>query len=188
MERSIGLISSVRNPKSFYGGSDTETIYKALRRNSVMLKTQGKAVTARDLEELAMYASNCVKKVKVFSGRNIDGESERGVVTLVVLKKRDAEFSRIRSDMRKYLLPRLPGIITSSDSLCITEPTFIRIDIKAELAADTLSGIFELKRSVDRCLKECIDSYSGGEDSREWMLGKLPSEHQLRLSRFGRQS
>ena len=180
MERSIGLISSVSNPKHFYGGSDTETIYKALRRNSVMLKTQGKAVTARDLEELAMYASNCVKKVRVFSGRNIEGESERGTVTLVVLKKKDAQFSRIRSEMKKYLLPRLPGIITSSDSLCITEPSFIRMDIKAELAADTLSGIFELKRSVERSLRECLDSYSGGEDSGEWMLGKLPNEHQLR--------
>lgn len=180
MERSIGLISSVRNPKHFYGGSDTETVYQALERNAIMLKTQGRAITARDLEALAVYSSNCIEKVKVFSGRNMKGETEHGVVTLVVLKKKDAEFSRIRSDMKKYLLPRLPGLIASSDGLYITEPTFIRMDIKAELAADTINGIFDLKRKVEQCLRECIASYSGRSGSLSWMLGRIPSEHQLR--------
>lgn len=180
MERSIGLVSAVTNPKRFYGGSDRETVYEALHRNSVMLRTQGRVITAHDLEELSMLGSRSIEKVKVFSGRNIMGAPERGVVTLVVLRSDESEFSRIRDDLKSFLLPRIAGALASSDGLYITEPTFIRIDIKAELACDSLNGIFELKRSVDRCLKDCINSYSGKKGSKEWELNRMPNEHQIR--------
>ena len=180
MERSIGLVSTVINPKHFYGGCDTETVFDALDRNAVMLKTQGKAVTASDVEDLARLASRSVVKVKAFGGRNMAGEIERGAVTLVVLKSPHAEFSRIREDLLSYLSPRIAGSIASSGSLYITEPTFIRMNIKLELAADSLNGLFELKRSIEACLRESIKSYSAPEGTHDWSLGRLPKEHQLR--------
>lgn len=180
MERSIGFVSSVTNPKRFYGGCDRETVYDALERSAVMLRTQGRVITARDLEELSFFASRSIEKVKVFSGRNITGAPEQGVVTLVVLRSPETEFSRVRNELNEFLLPRIAGSLVSSDGLYITEPEFIRIDIKAELVSDSLTGIFELKRSVDRCLRECIDSYSEKKGSREWELNRIPNEHQIR--------
>ena len=180
MERSIGLVSSVNNPRSFYGGQDTETVYEALERNAVMLRTQGRVVTASDLEELSRCASGCIEKVRAFGGKNITGESERGAVTLVVLKTPEAEFSYVRDQLKSYLAPRMAGSIISSDQLYITQPTFIRINIKAELASESLNGIFELRRRIDSCLRECIDSYRGAKGSSDWMLGRMPDVHQIR--------
>ena len=180
MERSIGLVSTVTNPKRFYGGRDTENVYDALERSAIMLKTQGKAITASDMEELARFACRSVEKVKAFGGRNMAGESERGAVTLVVLKTPHAEFSRIRDDLRAYLLPRIAGSIASADALYITEPVIVRMDVKLEFAADTLSGLFELKKSIETSLRDCIHSYSSGKSSGDWSLGRLPKEHQLR--------
>ena len=182
MERSIGLVSTVTNPKHFYGGCDTETIYEAVKRSAVMFKTQGKAVTASDLENLARYASRNVENVKAFGGRNMAGEPERGVVTLVVLKSHHSEFSRIREELRSYLLPRIAGSIACKDALQITEPTFVYLNIKLELAADGLNGLFELKRSVENCLRDSIRAYSSSSDSRGWALGRLPKEHRIRTT------
>ena len=180
MERSIGLVSSVTNPKHFFGGRDTENVYQALRRNAVMLRTQGRAVTARDLEDLALCSSRSVEKVRAFGGRSITGGSERGAVTLVVLKDPRASFSRVRDELMQKLLPRIAGSIASADSLYITEPVFIRLNIKTELAADSMNGIFTLKRSVEKCINDCILSYAGKKGTNEWQLGRMPGEHQIR--------
>ncbi len=180
MERSIGLISSVTNPKNFYGGCDTENVYKALERNAVMFRTQGKVVTAHDLKELALCASRSIRGVRVYSGMNMAGENENGAVTLVVLKASGSRFSHVRSRLREYLLPRIVGSVAAADSLYITEPTFVVMNIKTELAAASIDGIFNLKRRVTECIRKCIDSYNGNDGSDEWLPGRLPNEHQIR--------
>ncbi len=180
MERSIGLVSAVSNPKSFYGGSDTETVFEALKRSSVMLRTQGRAITSRDFEELALCSSNCIEKVRCFSGRSLTGSVERGAVTLVVLKSPDCDFSILRNEIKSYMLPRMSGALSNEDSFFVTEPSFIRMNIKTELVARSLDSIFELKRTVDRCIREHISSYSGTKGNNEWMLGRIPNEHQIR--------
>ena len=180
MERSIGFVTSVTNPKQFYGGCDTQTVFEALKHSSVMLSTQGKAVTVRDFEELAFAASRSVGKVRCFKGRNISGEPEHGAVTLVVLKDRDCDFSTLRRKLTEYMLPRMAGLLASSGKFYVTEPTFVSMNIKAELAAGGLEGIFELKRKAEQCIRECIESYSGREGSRSWMLGRIPNEQQIR--------
>lgn len=180
MERSIGLVSGVTNPKSFYGGCDTETVFEALKRSSVMLRTQGRAITARDFEELALCSSSCIEKVRCFSGRNLTGNPERGAVTLVVLKSPNCDFSRLKNEIRNYMLPRMSGALAGENAFFVTEPTFIRMNIKTELVARSLDGIFELKRTVDKCITEHIASYSGSKGNNEWMLGRIPNEHQIR--------
>ena len=180
MERSIGLVSEVSNPKSFYGGCDTETVFEALKRSSVMLRTQGRAITVRDFEELALCSSSCIEKVRCFSGRSITGGIERGAVTLVVLKSPNCDFSKLRNEIKSYMLPRMSGALSREDSFFVTEPSFIRMNIKAELVAKSLDGIFDLKRTIDRCIREHIASYSGPKGNNEWMLGRIPNEQQIR--------
>ena len=180
MERSIGFVSSVTNPKRFYGGCDTQTVYEALQHSAVMLSTQGKAVTVRDFEELAFAASRSIGKVRCFKGRNLRGEPERGAVTLVVLKDGDCDFCTLRRKLADYMLPRIAGILASSGKFYITEPSFVKMNIKTELAATGLEGIFELKRRAEQCIRECIESYAGREGSNSWLLGRIPNEQQIR--------
>ncbi|MBR5089298.1 MAG: baseplate J/gp47 family protein [Ruminiclostridium sp.] len=180
LERSYGFVSGVTNHKRFYGGCDTETVAEAMKRSAVMIRTQGKAVTARDLETLTFNASRSIKKLRCVSGRNAFGAKERGAVTLVVLKKEHSEFSRIVRDIRQYLSGRLPGNIVSDDSLYITEPTFVRINVRAEIKTKELNGIFELKKSVEKCLADYFASFSGTDGDNVWRLGMVPNEQQIR--------
>lgn len=180
LERSYGFVSRVDNPKRFYGGCDAETVEEAMRRSAVMLRTQGKAVTARDLESITFNASRNIRKLRCVSGRNASGVRERGAVTLVVLKKEHSEFSRIRTDIKDYLRGRLPGNIVSDDSLYVTEPTFVKINVGAEIKTNQLNGIFELKKSIERCLADYFASFAGSDGDNVWRLGMVPNEQQIR--------
>lgn len=180
LERSYGFVSGVDNPKRFYGGCDAETVYEAMRRSSVMLRTQGKAVTVRDLESLTFNASRNIRKLRCVCGRNASGAKESGAVTLVVLKKEHSEFARIRNDIKDYLKDRLPGSIVSADRLYVTEPTSVKINVRAEISTKELNGVFELKKSVEKCLADYFASFSGADGDNVWRLGIIPNEQQIR--------
>ena len=145
-----------------------------------MLRTQGKAITARDLESITFNASRNIRKLRCVTGRNASGLRERGAVTLVVLKKEHSEFSRIRTDIKNYLRDRLPGNIVSGDSLYVTEPTFVKINVGAEIKTDHINGIFELKMSVEKCLEDYFASFAGQDGDNVWRLGMVPNEQQIR--------
>ena len=56
----------------------------------------------------------------------------------------------------------------------------MKMNIKAEIAVDKLENLFEIKRSAEQCIKDCIAAYSGREGSNSWMLGRIPNEQQIR--------
>ena len=180
LERSYGFISGVTNPKRFYGGCDTETVHEAMKRNAVMLRTQGKIVTVRDLETLTFNASRSIRKLRCITENAGSSSHERRKVTLVVLKKDGAEFGRVRDDIKAFLNGRLPGSIADEDSLIVTEPTFVKINVRAEIKTDKQSGIFELKKNVENCLNDYLSSFAGNDGDNVWQLGALPNEQQIR--------
>ena len=180
LERSYGFVSGVTNHSRFYGGCNAETVHEAMKRSAVMLRTQGKAVTVRDLESLTFNASRSIRKVRCLCGRNSYGAAERGAVTLVVLKKENSEFGRIRKDIESYLQGRLPGSIVSGNSLYITEPTFLKVNVRTEIKTKEINGIFELKKSVEKCIADYFASFAGGEGDNIWRLGMIPNEQQIR--------
>ena len=179
LERSYGFISEVTNPKCFYGGCDTETVHEAMKRNAVMLRTQGKIVTVRDLETLTFNASRSIRKLCCVTENSTSSRDGRRV-TLVVLKKDGAEFGRVREEIKEFLEGRLPGSIADENSLVITEPTFVKVNVRADIKTDKQNGIFELKKSVENCLSDYLSSFAGADGDNVWQLGAIPNEQQIR--------
>ena len=179
LERSYGFISGVTNPKCFYGGCDTETVHEAMKRNAVMLRTQGKIVTVRDLETLTFNASRSIRKLCCVTENSTTPHDGRRI-TLVVLKKDGAEFGQVRKEIRSFLKGRLPGSIDSENALVITEPTFVKVNVRTEIKTDKQSGIFELKKNIETCLGDYLSSFAGADGDNIWQLGAIPNEQQIR--------
>lgn len=180
LDRSYGFVSGAVNMRRFYGGSDTETIHEAMRRSAVTLRTQGKAVTIRDLESITFNASRNIRKLRCVSGRNAAGDREHGAVTLVVLKREHSEFGRIKNDILRYLAGRLPGDLGHGRGFYITEPTFIKVNVRAEIKTREINGIFELKKNAEQQLADYFASFSGTDGDNVWRLGMVPNEQQIR--------
>jgi len=179
LERSVGFVTSVTNARRFSGGCDAETLDEAMRRSASLIRTQGKAVTARDYEKLAKVASRSVLGVHCCPGYNLHGERENGAVTLVVLKSPDARFSRIRQDLMDYLTPRTAGGIAMADRLAITEPEFVSVNVRAVIAVQSTGDVWSVKKEVEERLRTLLDGAENGSDLAS-RLGRLPGEQQLR--------
>lgn len=107
----IGFINGVYNPKMLTGGSDSEPLSEALERNAAEVRHQNMAITTRDFEEIARYASRSIKKVKCFSGYNDKEEKQSGAITLVILQKEfhqgRSRFHDLKTEVENYMKEKI---------------------------------------------------------------------------------
>ncbi len=185
LERAVGFVMGVTNPKRFNGGCDTETVDDAMRRSAVMIRTQGKAVTSRDYERLALNAERTIKSVKCFAGYNFEGEREVGAVTLVLIRSDNSDFSRVKKLVYDYMLPRISGGISSSEKLYITEPEFVCVNVRVSVSVNSMNKVFDTKKAIEEKLGQYLDALNGGFDNSGWRIGNLPNEQQIRSCILG---
>ncbi len=184
LNRAIGFVNKVSNPVKLSGGCDVEPLSEAVERSSALLRTQGKAVTARDFEELAKYATRNVSKVKCFAGYDPNSNRQAGSVTLVVLRKdyrtNRTQFAPVRDEIYRYLKDKVCGSLIIQDKLFIIEPKFIELRVRIELSVSDMNKVFAVKKSVQERLDRFLDVVDGNFDGRGWKIGQLPNEIQLR--------
>lgn len=177
MDRSIGYISSVRNPQQLTGGSDPESVQEALARTAAMIRNQNRAVTARDYEELAMCATRSVQKVKCFHGYGEKGELLQGAVTLVILPKQidleQVQFSRLREDVLEYMSRRISVTLINNHKFFVTAPVFVNISLSIELSIRDFNLVFQVKREILKRLEQFIKP-------ENWEIGTIPNIIQIR--------
>lgn len=182
LERSVGFVTGVENPRQFIGGYDTETLDKAMQRYAVRTRTGGRAVTARDLEQLTLCAARNIRRVRCCAGYDQSGKREDGAVTLVVVKDNDADFSEVRNDILKYLTPRMADGIISAEKLYITEPEYVEVAVKASVSVKSVSDIYRVRGIIEDKLSAFLNVSDSGND---WEVGMLPSEQQIRSCILG---
>lgn len=181
LNRAIGFISEVANPEELTGGSDKETLREALNRSAAAVRTQKKAVTLRDYEELAMLASREIQQVKCFSGLDGRGEPMAGAVTLVILPQNDREgqtrFPRIKHDVFRYMRDKISGSLLAERKFLISEPVYVRMQVRVEAAVRDFNQIFRARRGILQALERFFQP-----DGREgqWQIGDLPDNMQIR--------
>lgn len=184
LNRAIGFINQVSNPEKLSGGCDVEPLSEAIERSSAMLRTQGKAITVRDYEELAKYATRNVGMVKCFAGYDESSNKQPGAVTLVVLRNNyrtnRTQFAHVRDEIYRYLKDKINGNLIALNKLFIIEPKFIELRVRIELGISDMNKVFSVKKSVQERLNRFLDVVNGNFDGSGWKIGQLPNEIQLR--------
>ncbi len=184
LDRAIGFINRVSNPAELSGGYDVEPLSEAIERNSAMLRTQGKAVTARDFEKLVKYATRSIEQAKCFAGYDGNGNKRQGAVTLVVLRKdyrtNRTRFAPVREEIYRYLENKVHGNLIALNKLFIIEPKFVELRVRAEIRVSDMNKVFSVKKSVQERLDQFMDVVKGNFDGSGWKIGRLPNEIQIR--------
>ncbi|NLL17603.1 MAG: hypothetical protein GX262_01100 [Clostridia bacterium] len=184
LDRAIGFINQVSNPTELSGGYDVEALSEAIGRSSALLRTQGKAVTARDFEELVKQATRNVEMAKCFAGYDGNGHKKPGAVTLVVLRKdyrtNRTRFASVREEIYKYLEQKVHGNLIALNKLFIIEPKFVELRVRAEIRVSDMNKVFAVKKSVQERLDRFMDVVNGNFDGSGWKIGRLPNEIQIR--------
>lgn len=177
----IGYISQVTNPGAMTGGCDAESVNQAMKRVCASIRNQGRAVCARDYEELAMCAARQLLMAKCFAGFDCEGERMPGAVTLVVLPRQfqqeQVHFAELRERILQYMEERISFSLKGRHRLFVVLPELIEVCLLIEVLAEDYSQVFGIRREMTRRLEEFFQP--AGLREGGWDIGSFPETVQI---------
>lgn len=183
MERTIGFINKVVNHEPMTGGCNEENCDQAIKRNAAFLRHQGKAVTARDFEDIVYSGVRNILQVKCFSGRNENGEKMPGHITLAVLPEGgiggDIHFEYTKENIYQSLMPHIDRRVYDEGRLHIVEPEWILMKVYATIVVKDSMRLYQLKEKITQRINGFIHPVTGNFDGSGWKIGTLPSVLQI---------
>lgn len=184
LKTSVPYISRVVNRRPAVGGALAETIDDLKRRAPLLLRSQGRAVTGRDFEQLARQAAPEIARVHCLTAHD---EGTSGTVRVLVVphvaaddlgqvERRDLNPSpdtveRIRSylDERRIVGTRL-----------VVEPPAYH-GLTLAVTVWVLPGFDRGRVEIDvqKALYRLLDPLHGGPDGTGWPFGHPVQEHEI---------
>jgi len=178
LRTTIPFVDRVVNRLAAGGGSDTETLDRALERGPQMLKHRGRAVTAEDFEWLTREASQAIARVKVLPNFNDQGRFETGWVTVIIVpESQDARpfpSPQLRAQVEQYLRDRAANLVTFPRQVQVTGPTYVAVDVEAELVPTQIELAPQVEATALQRLRQFLHPLTGGYLNRGWEFGRLP--------------
>jgi hypothetical protein len=153
------------------GGVAPESGERVLHFGSAKLRHRGRAVTARDFEDLALERFADVVQAHCY----IRGGSVRLVP---VMRGADPNPSQAqRRELKRVLLAAAPAALAGA--IRIERATVRRFRVELTLRVATLDVAGELARHVKQTLRAYFDTDTGGNGRDGWALGASPSEDDI---------
>jgi hypothetical protein len=158
------------------GGAPPESDERVLRFGFARLRHRDRAVTAADIEDLALQSSPDIVQARAFV--------RRGFIRLVIVmagKNPQPNGSQIR-ELRRLLLASAPASLSAPGALLIEGPTLRTLRIELELRIDRLDFAGDVSAFVKTQVASFFDTVSGGADDDGWAMGLTPNEGDIALA------
>ena len=158
------------------GGAPAETDERVVRFGTARLRHRDRAVTPRDLEDLALQSSPDIVQARCIV--------RRGHVRLViVMRGKDPRPSAAQvRELRRLLIAASPATLAATDALQIRLPRLRKLRVVLELRVGSLDHTGEVSRAVKQRIAALFDTATGGRDREGWALGENPSESDIALA------
>ena len=178
----LNLVSPVESVESVTvadhaaGGASTESDDRVLRFGFARFRHRGSAVTARDIEDLALQSSPDIVQARAVV--------RRGYIRLVVVMRGanpKPTAAEVR-ELRRLLLAAGPVSLSAPGALRIEGPRVRRLRIELTLRVETLDDAGTLTDFVKKRLAQFFDTATGGLDCDGWPLGIRPTEDDVALA------
>lgn len=182
LEKRQGFINKAVIPEAITGGCDRETKAQALKRNAAGFRHRGRAVTAKDFEDIVSSEMRNVLQVRCFPGRDGTGLEKPGQVTLAVLTEdflERTEFHSVKRDIYRCLLPHMDHRLYDEKRLHIVEPEWKPMEIYITVVAKKSARPYQLEEKINREINNFIHPVNGNFDGKGWRIGTLPTALQI---------
>ena len=177
------FVNQITNPIRGYGGSNMETIEKAMKRGSNLLRNRGRMVSIRDYTEEILNYSDGIDKVKCITGKTIHQEEDDKAINFVILLKefrnQTGSFQTISSRMKEKLLKSCELTVLEKN-LYIVEPIFVEISVDIWVETMQTDQGFEIQNTLQECLMNYLNPV-GDEKRPGWEIGVLPQKNQIAM-------
>lgn len=178
LRTTIPRVDGVTNPEPAGGGSDTESVERALERGPQTIKNRGRAVTLEDFEWIAREASRSIARVKVLPNFNDAGDLETNWVTVIIVpnsaEPRPMPSPQLRQRVQNYLQERAANVVVFPGDIQVAGPTYVEVKVEAELFPISIDRAPQVEAEAFRQLGQLLHPLTGGFDGRGWEFGRLP--------------
>ena len=175
------FVQDIYNPKAAFGGSDMETLERALQRGASLFSSRSRFVTEKDYEREILHFSDNIDKVSIVSGVGIDGSFNERMLNIVLLMKDcvsgSESFIRIQSELKRHLLEHCELAINPKE-LLIQEPIFVELNVDIWGSVLKMEDSFEMQNVIINTLNEYLNPISGTKE-KGWNIGVLPRKSQI---------
>ncbi len=192
LKSSVPYVAAVVNPRPAIGGKEQETLEAAKIRARSLLRRNGRAVTARDFEEMAREDASpgdvgralCVHPIRPQTEGEDTDYPPSGTVQVLLVPSLDDNIRvprAIHLRVPEYIKERVKTYLRErcllTTQLIIGEPDYVYLSTEIELVANPDSNPEHVRQAVEERLNHYIHPLTGGPEEQGW-----PSNRALRLS------
>lgn len=175
------FVNQITNPVKGYGGSNMETVEKALKRGSGLLRNRGRMVSIKDyIEEISNY-SDRIDKIRCITGQRITGEEDPRAVSFVLLFKDfqtgNHSFRTVAQGIKEQLFCQSELTIAKKD-IHLVEPIFVELSVDAWVQTAVVDQGFEIQSRLQEWLEEFLNPLTR-EYTQGWEIGVIPDKGRI---------
>jgi len=174
LQSSIPFVSRVTNPHAATGGMDAETLDGVKDRAAITVRTQMRAVTARDYELLTSLAAPGLARVDCIDGTALGRPGH--VLIQVVPRVPDLVYDFELLQPRKTMLNQVKDFINERRPLGATvhiePPNYLGAAVAARLALEPGAVRENVIAEVDLALRTFMHPTNGGYAGTGWPYGR----------------
>jgi predicted phage baseplate assembly protein len=165
-------VEGVIVPEGGAGGSDPQNPETTVRFAPANLQLRDRALTLRDIEQLALQSSAKVAQARAI-GRGL------GAKVIVVARGLDPRPSSAdRRAVRRYLLRRSPPAWALRGAIDVVPPRLVPIKVLVALTIDTIDVSGDVAKAAADAIKLLLDAELGGAGDG-WPLGELLTDAEV---------
>jgi hypothetical protein len=165
-------ISGVTNPIAARGGADGESIEALLRRGPQRLRHRDRALSAQDLEWLALEASPEVARVRCLPLAGPDGTAQRGWVTLLVVPQSVDSRPALSAELARNVLGHIAARVPAGVRVRVVGPRYVAVSVRAVVVPVDAAEAARAEARVRGALDRFLHPLGGGRERRGWMFGQ----------------
>lgn len=155
---SLPRINSVVNLTDMSGGTDRFSPEKVRQLGNKRLRHRGRAVSARDFEEMVAEAFPQVTHVKCFARRDPNYTPASGHVTVVVDSCSSGAMTADLCDrIYTYLEPRCDCTMTQSRRLHVIPATILTVNTEVSVEVEDMDQAAITQQLLDQRLRQLVD-------------------------------
>jgi predicted phage baseplate assembly protein len=181
LKTSIPYVSRVENRSPAIGGAEAETLEDAKTRGPLLLRSQGRAVTAVDFEQLARHVAPEIARAHCVV------EEGAGVMVLVVPHVASDDIGRIaRADHLRppqQVIERINNEIEQRRLVGVRvaahQPEYRWLTVIVSLSSRPLFDPEEVRTDVLRALYRLYHPLMGGPDGTGWPFGRSAQSYEV---------
>jgi hypothetical protein len=175
----IKFLEHVENIIPAYAGYNLESVDNALSRGANLISNRGRLITKIDFENATKNFSDAINKVKCVVQPSSSGSKKIKIAVLMKeFYKSNEVFISLRNNIKDELLKSCDVTIEKED-ICLTEPSFIRLDVEVWAKTKQIEQAFKIQHVMENRLSEFLHPVTGNFNGDGWEIGVLPQKAQL---------